>query len=99
MVLEPLEFVLPKKEPVTSVLGLSTELNSLTTAESDFSSTVKPEERFTEEPVPSEHTEKPESTPDAQDISVEAVTQESDSTLQAKDFTEDLSTTDVNVEC
>ncbi|KAI7802399.1 conserved oligomeric Golgi complex subunit 8 [Triplophysa rosa] len=96
-VLEPLEFVLPEKEPVTSVLDLCTDLNSLSNLPS-----VKPEERFTEEPVPSEqqkHAEEPALTPDAhlsqkEDISVE----ESDTTLHAQDFTEDLSTKDINVE-
>ncbi|KAA0715218.1 Conserved oligomeric [Triplophysa tibetana] len=105
VVLEPLEFVLPKKEPVASVLDLCTDLNSLTTAESDLPS-VKPEETFTEEPVSSEqqkHTEEPASPPDAhlsqtEDISVESATPESDTTLHAQDFTEDLSTKDINVE-
>ncbi|XP_052008322.1 conserved oligomeric Golgi complex subunit 8 [Xyrauchen texanus] len=83
-VLEPLEFVLPKKEPMTSVLDLCADLSSLTTAESDLLPAIKPEpteEKLPEESVPPKQgtfTEEPETTSDAhlapkQDISVEAL--------------------------
>ncbi|XP_065113947.1 conserved oligomeric Golgi complex subunit 8 [Paramisgurnus dabryanus] len=102
LVLEPLEFVLPKKELVTSILDLSTELKSLSTAESD-PLPVSAEDRFTEETAPEQQkpAEESTSTPDDllsqnEDILVQAVN-ESEPLSDTKDFTEDLST-DINVE-
>nr|XP_055029615.1 conserved oligomeric Golgi complex subunit 8 [Misgurnus anguillicaudatus] len=104
LVLEPLEFVLPKKELVTSVLDLSTELKSLSTAESD-PLPVPAEDRLTEETAPEQQKPAEESTSthddllsQNEDILEQAVTiNESETTSDAKDFTEDLSA-DINVE-
>ncbi|XP_055029615.2 conserved oligomeric Golgi complex subunit 8 [Misgurnus anguillicaudatus] len=104
LVLEPLEFVLPKKELVTSVLDLSTELKSLSTAESD-PSPVPAEDRLTEETAPEQQKPAEESTSthddllsQNEDILEQAVTiNESETTSDAQDFTEDLSA-DINVE-
>ncbi|XP_016364703.1 conserved oligomeric Golgi complex subunit 8-like [Sinocyclocheilus rhinocerous] len=112
-VLEPLEFVLPQKEPepVTSVLELCTDLSSLTTAESDPSPALKPITPQEEKPVLSEQQE-PVSASDPrlsqkENISAESVSTEQNNpilepemTFDVQDLTgpDDLSTTDVNVE-
>ncbi|XP_051580904.1 conserved oligomeric Golgi complex subunit 8-like [Myxocyprinus asiaticus] len=112
MVLEPLEFVLPKKEPMTSVLDICADLSNLTTAESDPLPAIKPEpteEKLPEEPVPPKRdtfTEEPETTSDAhlspkQDISAEALATGQNDPIPGSEMTfvvEDLSTTDINVE-
>ncbi|KAL0167588.1 hypothetical protein M9458_035810, partial [Cirrhinus mrigala] len=104
-------FVLPQKEPVTSVLDLCTDLSSLTTAESDPSTAVKPVTPQEEKPVVFEQQE-PVSAPDPhfslkENISAEAVSTEQNNpspepemTFDEQDLTgpDDLSTTDVNVE-
>lgn len=108
-VLEPLEFVLPQKEPVTAVLDLCTDLRSLTTAESDPSTAVKPGTPQEEKPVFSEQ-EKPESASDPrlsqkENISTEAVTTEQNDpspepelTFDVEDLPDDSSTTVSHVE-
>ncbi|XP_016339130.1 conserved oligomeric Golgi complex subunit 8-like [Sinocyclocheilus anshuiensis] len=110
-VLEPLEFVLPQKEPVTSVLELCSDLSSLTTAESDPSPSLKPVTPQEEKPVLSEQQE-PVSAPDPrlsqkENISSESVRTkqnnpilEPEMTFDVQDLTgpDDLSTTDINVE-
>lgn len=109
MVLEPLEFVLPQKEPVTVALDLCTDLSSLTTTESDPSTAVKPLNLQEEKPVFSEQ-EKPVSASDhhlsqKENISAEAVTTEQNDptpqpeiTFDVQDLSDDLSTTVTNVE-
>ncbi|XP_016402548.1 conserved oligomeric Golgi complex subunit 8 isoform X2 [Sinocyclocheilus rhinocerous] len=110
-VLEPLEFVLPQKEPVTSILELCTDLSSLTTAESDPSTALKPVTLQEEKPVFSERQE-PVSASDPhlsqiENISAEAVSteqndpsQETEMTIDEQDLTgpDGFSTTDNNVE-
>ncbi|XP_077049983.1 conserved oligomeric Golgi complex subunit 8 [Siphateles boraxobius] len=108
-VLEPLEFVLPQKEPVTAVLDLCTDLSSLTTAESDPSTAVKPGTPQDERPVFLEQ-EKPVSASDSrlsqkENTSAEAVTTEQNDptpepelTFDVQDLLDDSSTTVSNVE-
>lgn len=110
-VLEPLEFVLPQKEPVTSVLDLCTDLSSLTTAESDPSTALEPTTPQEEKPVLSEQLE-PVSASDPllsqkESISAEAVSTEKNNPIlepemnfDVQDLTgpDDSSTTDLNVE-
>ncbi len=110
-VLEPLEFVLPQKEPVTSVLDLCTDLSSLTTAESDPSTALEPTTPQEEKPVLSEQLE-PVSASDPllsqkENISAEAVSTEKNNPIlepemnfDVQDLTgpDDSSTTDLNVE-
>lgn len=109
MVLEPLEFVLPQKEPVTPVLDLCPDLSSLTTAESDPSTSVNPLTPQEEKPVFSKQ-EKPVSALDPhlsqkENISAEAVTtQQNDETpkpeitFDVQDLPDDLSKTVIHVE-
>ncbi|KTF78398.1 hypothetical protein cypCar_00020780 [Cyprinus carpio] len=109
-VLEPLEFVLPQKEPVTSVLDLCTDLSSLTTAESDPSTALKPTTPQEEKPVLSEQEPVSASDPrlsQKENISAEAVNTEQNNpilepemTFDEQDLTgpDELSTTDINVE-
>lgn len=96
---------------MTSVLDLCTDLSSLTTAESDPSTAVKPVTPQDEKPVVSEQQE-PVSASDPhlapkENISAEAVsTEQSDPSpepemsFDVQDLTgpDDLSTTDINVE-
>ncbi|XP_059420456.1 conserved oligomeric Golgi complex subunit 8-like [Carassius carassius] len=105
-VLEPLEFVLPQKEPETSVLDLCTDLSSLTTAEADPSTVLKPVTLQEENPV-SEHQEPVSASDPHQNISAEAVrtdlndlSLETEMSFDEQDLTgpADLSTTDNNDE-
>ncbi|KAK2848375.1 hypothetical protein Q7C36_010057 [Tachysurus vachellii] len=57
-VLEPLDFVLPKREPVSPVLDLSVELSGLNTTEAEPPAPTGPS--FSEKPEPSEVAPEPE---------------------------------------
>lgn len=97
-VLEPLQFVLPQKEPVTPVLDLCTDLNSLMTSESDPTTADKHVTPHEEKPFVSEP-EEPVSVTDPQkdDVSAEAVHTEQNNTntepeitLDAQNLTDEL---------